>query len=98
MSEGEAVSVKKLTLEAILVLASIGGVARQGMTDRGEVGADLVGAAGLEADLDVALGGEQLEYLEVGARLARGGAGDGHAMALARGAADRRVDRARARG
>src|SRR4051794_21741989 len=98
MGKGEPVSVEELALEAVLALTSIGGIARQGMPDRGEVGADLVDAAGLEANFDVALGAEQFEHLEVSARLARGGAGDGHAVALPRGAADRRVDRAGARG
>ena len=98
MGEGEPVGVEELALEAVLALAAVGGVAGERVADRGEVGADLVRAAGLQARLEVGLGGEQLEHLEMGAGLARGGAGDGHAVALARGAADRRVDRAGARG
>ena len=81
-----------------LLAAPVGRVADQRVPDRGEVGADLVRAAGLQAGLEVGLGAEQLEHLEMGAGLARGGAGDGHAVALARGAADRGVDRARPRG
>jgi hypothetical protein len=52
-----------------------------------------MGAAGLQARLQVALQGQQLQHGEVGARLPRGGAGDRHPVALAGSAADRRVDR-----
>src|SRR6185295_393694 len=38
------------------------------------------------------------DHLEMGAGLARGGAGDSHAVTLPRGTADRGVDRAGARG
>ena len=96
--EGEAVGVEELALEAVLPLAAVRGVAGERMADRGEVGADLVGAAGLQPGLQVGLGAQQLDHLEMGACLARGGAGDGHAVALARGAPDRGVDRAGSRG
>ena len=98
VGEGEPVGVQELALEAVALLAAVGRVAGQRVADRGEVGADLVGAAGLQARLEVGLGGEQLEHLEVGAGLPRGGAGDRHPVALPRGAADRRVDRPGARG
>ncbi len=98
MVEGEPVGVEELALEAVLALAAVGRVADQGVADRGEVGADLVGAAGLQTGLEVGLGAEQLDHLEVGAGLARGGARDRHPVALARGASDRGVDRAGARG
>ena len=68
------------------------------MPDRGEVGADLMGAPGLQARLEIGLGGEQLQHGEVGARLARGRARDRHPVPLPRGAADRGVDRPGARG
>ncbi len=97
MLEGEAVGVQELALEAVAIGAAVGDVAGQGVADRGEVGADLVRAAGLQARLQVALLAQQLQHREVRARLARGGAGDRHPVALARGAADRGVDRAGAR-
>ena len=75
----------------------VGDVADQRVADRREVGADLVGAPGLQPRLQIGLGGEQLEHREVGARLARGGAGDRHPVPLPRRAPDRRVDRAGAR-
>ena len=98
MGEGEPVGVQELALEPVAAVAAVGRVAEQRVADRGEVGADLVGAAGLQPRLEVGLGAEQLEHLEVGARLARGRAGDRHPVALPRGAADRGVDRPGARG
>ena len=53
------------------------------MSDRLEVGADLVRAAGLQARLEIGLGCEQLEHLKMGAGIARGGAGDRHPVPLA---------------
>ena len=89
---------EELALEAVAPRAAVGRVAGQRVADRGEVGADLVGAAGLQPRLQVALARQQLEHLEMGARLPRGGAGDRHPVALALGAADRGVDRPGARG
>src|SRR3954451_22171351 len=93
MAEGQMVGVEELTLESMTHLASIGRIAAQWMADRGKVRPDLVGPSGLEADLQIALVGEQLEDREMRPRLARGGPGDGHPVPLARGASDRSVDR-----
>src|ERR1700710_175720 len=46
--EGEAVGVQELTPEVVAAGAAVGGVAGQRVADGGEVGADLVGAAGLQ--------------------------------------------------
>src|ERR1044072_833802 len=73
--EGRPVRGQELALEAVLHLAAVGRVAGQRVADRGEVGADLVRAAGLQPGLQVGLGGERLEHLEMGAGLALGGPG-----------------------
>ncbi len=75
----------------------VGLVADQRVADGGEVGADLVGAAGLELRLEVGLGSEQLEHLEMGPRVARRCPRYRHPVAPARGAPDRGVDRSGAR-
>ena len=64
MGEGEPVGVQELALQAVAPRAAVGGVAGQGMPDRGEMGADLVRAPGLQARLQVGLGGEQLQHLK----------------------------------
>ena len=65
--------------------------------DRGEVGADLVRAAGLEASLDEAVGRQRLEHGEVRARRARAAPTHGAALGRPGVAAERGVDRAGAR-
>ena len=59
---------QELALEAVAAGVAVAGVAGDRMADRGEVGADLVRAAGLEARLDQGVGGQRLEHREVGAR------------------------------
>ncbi len=97
MIEGKPVGVEELTLQAVLLATAVGRVANQWVSNRGEVGADLVRATGLQAGLEVGLGGQELEHFEVCAGLPRGSTGDRHAVALARGAANRGIDRARSR-
>ena len=72
-------------------------VAGDRVADRGEVGADLVRAPGLEARLDQRVGRQQLEHLEVGAGLARAAPADRPPLRRPVVAAERRVDRPRAR-
>ena len=62
--EGEAVGVEELALEAVARGAAVGRVAGQRVADRGEVGADLVGAAGLQPRLQVGLPRQQLQHLK----------------------------------
>ena len=70
---------------------------RRRVTDRLQVDADLVCAAGVEAQAQQREGAERTLDLEVGARLARMGAVDGHARAHARITPDGGLDRAGAR-
>src|ERR1700712_1735611 len=65
MAEGEPVGVQELAPQAVAGAAAVGRVPRERVPDRGEVGADLVRAAGLQAGLDVALARQQLEHLEM---------------------------------
>ena len=76
--------------------AAIRRVAQQRMADRRQVHADLVRAAGLQPAADERRGAEALDDLDVRARRLAG-RDDGHRRALRRMAADRRIDRRRAR-
>ena len=95
--EAQASGVQELALEAEQACRAVVGVADDGMADRLEVDADLVRAAGLQADGSSVVAGSASIELEVRARLA-GLVGVGrHQRANATVAADRRVDRAGAR-
>src|SRR3954469_14388069 len=61
--KGEPVGVEELPGEAVALGASVGGIAGERVADRREVGADLMGAAGLQARLQVGLPGQQLQHL-----------------------------------
>ena len=67
-------------------------IAGDRMADRGEVGADLVRAAGLQAGLDQGVGGQRLEHREVGARR-RGRRGRGRRASRGRGGRGRAARR-----
>ena len=73
------------------------GVAGDGVADRLQVHADLVGAARVQPQAQQRVRGERAIEREVGAGLARKVAADRHARAHGRVAPDRRLDRAAAR-
>ena len=97
MPEAELGAVQELAREPVAPRVPVARIARDRMADRGEVGADLVRAAGLQARLDQGVGRQQLEHLEVGARLARRAAADRPALGGAVVAPQRGVDRPRSR-
>src|SRR6185295_2329417 len=68
--EAEPGAVQELPREAVAAGMPVAWVARDRVTDRGEVGPDLVGAAGLQAHLDQGVGRQQLENPEMGPCLA----------------------------
>src|ERR1700746_3598672 len=53
VGESEAVRVEELPAQAVLLLSPIGLVSDQRVPDRAEVGADLVGAPGLQLRLEI---------------------------------------------
>ena len=71
MCEGEAGRVEELAGQIVAIAGAVLKVAADGVADRGQVDADLVGSAGLEYDAEERRGREQLLDLEVGAGLAR---------------------------
>ena len=96
MDEREPRGVQRLAGERNRPLPAVGGIADERMTERGEMHADLVRAAGLEPAAEQRRDAESLEHREVRARrLSRGD--DGHRRAARRMPADRRVDGVAAR-
>src|SRR5437763_3481609 len=82
-------------MERLAAPASIHVVAGDGMTERGEVHADLVRASGLEAHLEEREAAEALEHPVPGHRpLALARRAHGHLHAVVRPTADRPVDHA----
>ena len=99
MREGEARGVQELALEPEAPGRAVVGVAGDRVADRLEVGADLVGAAGLERHPQQrGSRGQRALEREVGDGLARAVGVGRHEGADAAVAAERRVDRAGARG
>ena len=70
MAEGEPRGVQELALEPVPAARAVFAVARYGMPDRGEVNADLVGPARLQAGEHERVGRQALDDLEMGASLA----------------------------
>ena len=97
--EPELGAVQELAGEAVAPGMPVARVARDRVADRGEVGADLVGAAGLQAHLDQGVRRQQLEHPEVGAGLARRAAANrpalGGPVVASQGGVDRPGSRAR---
>ena len=78
-------------VDGVVAAFVVGGVADDGVIDRGEVDADLVRPAGLEPDVDQARGGERLDHLVVRDRRPAA-ADDGEAPVVLRVPVDRGVD------
>src|SRR5215213_1800341 len=97
VAEAQAGTVQELPPQPVSPGVPVARIAADGMADRGEVRADLVGAPGLQARLDQRVRLQGLDHSEVGARLA--GAAPAHGATLGRAmvAAQRRVDRPLAR-
>ena len=83
---------QELALEPVAAGVAVARVAGDRVADRGEVGADLVRAAGLQARLDQGVGRQRLEHREVGARR-RGRRGRGRRASRARGGRGRAARR-----
>src|SRR4051794_6006639 len=96
MLEREPRGVQELSLESVAAAGAVLGIAGHGVVDCGEVDSDLVGSACLQPGLDERVGGQPLDHLEAGARLARAGSAHRHPGAASAVPAERRVDRARA--
>ena len=85
---------QELSLEAQIALHAVLRIAGDRKVDRGEVDADLVGAPGLEPDIEERVRGEQLAYLEVRYGLPRLVGVERASGRIAAIAADRRIDAA----
>src|SRR5919106_5615335 len=92
--EAEPVRVQELSLEAEIALRPVLRVAGDGEVDCGEMDADLVRAAGLEAHVEEGVPRERLGHLEMRHRLARLRGVERAPRGVAAVAADRRVDAA----
>ena len=95
VQERQLLRVEALRMQAELRLAdAVDGVARDGVADPSHVHADLVRAAGLEAAAQVRILPVARDDLPVRHGLAAVLLRNGHALAVARVAADGRIDRA----
>src|SRR5215216_1052047 len=97
MREPQSRAVQELAPQPMAPRVAVLRIPGHRVADRGEMGADLVGAAGLEPGLDERVRGQRLEDREVRARLPRAPAANGAACRRAVVAAERGIDRARAR-
>src|SRR5690349_4304170 len=68
--EAESGAVEKLTLEPVAAVAPVAVIAGDRVADGGEMGADLVRAAGLQPCLDQSVGRQHLQNREMRSRLA----------------------------
>src|ERR687897_188134 len=93
MAKAEAGSVQELAPESVPLGVAVARVPRDRVADGREVGADLVRAAGLEADVDEGVLRKQLDDLEMSTRLPRPPASHRHSLARPVIAATRGVDR-----
>jgi hypothetical protein len=92
MGEGQPPGVEELTGESQVARDAVDGIPGYGKLDRSEMDADLVGAAGLEADAKERMPAEELGELEVRDSLSRRRRVERDARGVATVAADRRLD------
>ena len=94
MGEREPRGVEELPLQAEVSPDAVRGIAGDRQVDRGEMDADLMGAASLEPDAEERMARQELLELEVGHRRARRVGVEGVAEPVVPVPPDRRVDRA----